>query len=552
MSASQPRRPEPPSDSATNNSDSENYDANDEESPSPPSSSSSPLILYSPPTIWGLLRGAAINLILPFVNGLMLGFGELLAHEAAFRLGWSGTKSAARVQRAGFHARASWRPSSPLRAQPWTRPTSISSSPLSQIRYQSTAPAADSSPIHTEPLLDDRLSSSSTNTDLSSDFSTEGFPTAVTEPLQLGFLKDYGLDFGWGPSSFMGWIFEHIHVYSGLPFFATITLTAGAFRFLMMPLVMSQASNAARLQAMNPVLKPKMDAMKAASASGDQAATQMARAELSKVYKAANIKMYKMALPLVQIPLGFGMFRVLRNLGGNTNVPGLDTGGIWWFTDLTVADPYWIMPVACAVMTHFSVRISRMMQSNTSNNPEWLQFTMMWGLPACMPFFISWLPAAVQLSFVTTSLFSVLTNGMLLSNTLRGFFRMPKRFMDGSVPSLEQFMSPGGQYAGTMTKRSTPSVEPLTASAAPAATGTLSRLREGPSKIWSAAKEKLNTAQVRDAQEARSQKKVVRKAEEYEAKRRRELDVAREGYQDAMKRRRQVGSSDLGRSTKRR
>ncbi|KAI4279212.1 MAG: hypothetical protein LQ337_000447 [Flavoplaca oasis] len=74
-------------------SDSENYSSsNNELSPSPPSSSSSPLILYSPPTIWGLLRGAAINLLLPFVNGLMLGFGELLAHEAAFRFGWSGTK----------------------------------------------------------------------------------------------------------------------------------------------------------------------------------------------------------------------------------------------------------------------------------------------------------------------------------------------------------------------------------------------------------------------------------------------------------------------------
>ena len=73
-------------------SDSENYSSNVESSPSPPSSQSSPLIVYSPPTIWSLLRGAAINLLLPFVNGLMLGFGELFAHEAAFRLGWSGTK----------------------------------------------------------------------------------------------------------------------------------------------------------------------------------------------------------------------------------------------------------------------------------------------------------------------------------------------------------------------------------------------------------------------------------------------------------------------------
>lgn len=74
-------------------SDSENYDGNNELSSSPPeSNSSSPLILYKPPTLWGLIRGAAINLLLPFVNGLMLGFGELVANEAAFRLGWSGTK----------------------------------------------------------------------------------------------------------------------------------------------------------------------------------------------------------------------------------------------------------------------------------------------------------------------------------------------------------------------------------------------------------------------------------------------------------------------------
>jgi len=73
-------------------SDSENYEANNELSSSPLSSSSSPLILYKPPTFWSLVRASAINLILPFINGLMLGFGELFAHEIAFRLGWTNTK----------------------------------------------------------------------------------------------------------------------------------------------------------------------------------------------------------------------------------------------------------------------------------------------------------------------------------------------------------------------------------------------------------------------------------------------------------------------------
>ncbi|PHH89436.1 hypothetical protein CDD83_6068 [Cordyceps sp. RAO-2017] len=75
----------------TMHSDSEQYSPGEDLSASPPSSSS-PVILYRPPTLWSMIRGAAINLLLPFINGMMLGFGELFAHEAAFRLGWGGTK----------------------------------------------------------------------------------------------------------------------------------------------------------------------------------------------------------------------------------------------------------------------------------------------------------------------------------------------------------------------------------------------------------------------------------------------------------------------------
>jgi hypothetical protein len=72
-------------------SDSEQYSQAEDLSVSPPPSSS-PVILYKPPTVWSIIRGAAINLLLPFINGMMLGFGELFAHEAAFRIGWSGPK----------------------------------------------------------------------------------------------------------------------------------------------------------------------------------------------------------------------------------------------------------------------------------------------------------------------------------------------------------------------------------------------------------------------------------------------------------------------------
>lgn len=99
MAARSDQSPSPPQDLSgsqlTIPSDSEPYSSLSPPSSSPPQSSDNngaqPVIIYQPPTIWSILRGAAINLILPFVNGMMLGFGELLAHEFAFRLGWSGT-----------------------------------------------------------------------------------------------------------------------------------------------------------------------------------------------------------------------------------------------------------------------------------------------------------------------------------------------------------------------------------------------------------------------------------------------------------------------------
>jgi hypothetical protein len=38
------------------------------------------------------LSSLSINLILPFINGLMLGFGELIAHELGFHWNWIGAK----------------------------------------------------------------------------------------------------------------------------------------------------------------------------------------------------------------------------------------------------------------------------------------------------------------------------------------------------------------------------------------------------------------------------------------------------------------------------
>ena len=38
-------------------------------------------------------------------------------------------------------------------------------------------------------------------------------------------------------------------------------------------------------------------------------------------------------------------------------VPGFLTGGLWWFTDLTVPDPYFILPAVSGLTTAWTVMV---------------------------------------------------------------------------------------------------------------------------------------------------------------------------------------------------
>ncbi|ORY99898.1 outer membrane protein TOM13-domain-containing protein [Syncephalastrum racemosum] len=45
---------------------------------------------YRNPTFLWIIRSTAVNFVLPFFNGVMLGFGEILANELVFKYGWFG------------------------------------------------------------------------------------------------------------------------------------------------------------------------------------------------------------------------------------------------------------------------------------------------------------------------------------------------------------------------------------------------------------------------------------------------------------------------------
>jgi len=168
----------------------------------------------------------------------------------------------------------------------------------------------------------------------------------VDIPERIGFLKELGLDFGWGPTACCEWLVEHIHVMSGLPWWGSIAAVAILFRAAMFYPTLNGSKHQARLQKVQATpayIKAKAEFDEAAFRTRDQAAMMYARAEMKRVMQSSGASFWRPFIGMAMFPFSIGMFRLIRGMAG-VPVPGLETGGLAWFTDLTVHDPLYILP----------------------------------------------------------------------------------------------------------------------------------------------------------------------------------------------------------------
>ena len=188
----------------------------------------------------------------------------------------------------------------------------------------------------------------------------------MTDPISppvyehLGFLKEMGLDYGWGPTSLVQTMLEHVHVYLGTPWWASIGITVLIFRAALFKFYINAADISARRALIKHLETPLVERMQAARAEGDTKAVWEARKEIKVLHKAAGIKPWTTFVPFLQLPIGFGTFRLMRGMA-TLPVPGFDTGGLLWVSDLTTPDPYYILPMVTAYSYYLAFKVPILM-----------------------------------------------------------------------------------------------------------------------------------------------------------------------------------------------
>ncbi|KAK2794754.1 Mitochondrial inner membrane protein oxa1 [Onygenales sp. PD_12] len=306
---------------------------------------------------------------------------------------------------------------SPIVLQSTSRFNSTAAAAVTSAAVPAAEPATSASEFVPESSAADSI-----NDLLASDLPV---PDISQIPMEWGYLKQIGLDYGFGPSTMTEWALEMLHMHAGLPWVGSAIALAVITRIALAKSVRDSVIQQGRMAAIKPQLLPLQQKMRE-TMSTNPAEAQMVRLELKKLYSDNNISLLKPMIPVVvQGVAGFCAFKVLRAMAA-LPVPGLDTETILWVTDLTVRDPNMILPLAIGTTMYYTFKLNAA-NSHASGVPggfmasKILQFV----LPTFSVIATSFMPGILQLYFLSSSVFGVGQTYLFTHEKARAVLGMP-------------------------------------------------------------------------------------------------------------------------------
>lgn len=161
-----------------------------------------------------------------------------------------------------------------------------------------------------------------------------------------------------------------IHDMTGLHYAGSIFATTCLIRLVILPLAIRGQRAASRMAHIQPelqVIKQRYEAL----GTPTQAEQKAFADQMKALFARYEVKPFQsLAAPLVQAPIFIGMFFGMKKM------PELfpnefATGGLLWFTDLTIPDPTYILPLTCGLSFLATIEAGKeqMIDSSPTSGP---------------------------------------------------------------------------------------------------------------------------------------------------------------------------------------
>ncbi|XP_046663849.1 mitochondrial inner membrane protein OXA1L isoform X1 [Homalodisca vitripennis] len=282
-----------------------------------------------------------------------------------------------------------------------------------------------------------RFESSNVSTHQSTVESTTGLDPIPEPPVPLSeiteaAIKDFTLEptfasqglGGWTPVGIVQNCLEYLHVDCGLPWWGAVVCGTLVIRLLMFPIVVIAQRNSAKMNNNLPQMQHLQMKITEARQRGDKIDAARFTNEMMMFMKQKDVNPFKNMLPpLCQAPVFISVFMGLRGMS-SIPVESLKTGGLWWFTDLTVPDQFYILPLITSATLFLTIKVGAETGQPTQNMII-MKYVMM-GLPLIVfPFTLNF--HGLMLVYWTTSNFiSLCQVGFLRVPKVREYFKIEK------------------------------------------------------------------------------------------------------------------------------
>ncbi|XP_027143841.1 mitochondrial inner membrane protein OXA1L isoform X1 [Larimichthys crocea] len=238
---------------------------------------------------------------------------------------------------------------------------------------------------------------------------------------------------------------EFMHVDLGLPWWGAIVVGTVLARLAVFPVIVKGQREAAKLNNVLPEMTKLTTRMNEAKQSGNKFDFAKAYSDLNLFQKKHDVNPLRgFLVPMVQAPVFVSFFIALRKMA-YLPVPSLQTGGVLWFTDLTAADPFYILPLAVTGTMFFILELGA--ESGVDNPNLRAMKTVFRIMPLIiLPLTINF-PTAVFTYWMTSNCFSLAQVALLRHPYIRDRLKIPERIKhpssampqnDGLIESMKK------------------------------------------------------------------------------------------------------------------
>lgn len=361
---------------------------------------------------------------------------------------------------------------------------------------------------------------------------------AATQAIHsIGTLQELGLAKWYTPPGILQQLLEFVHISTGFAWVASIAVATVMIRVTLFPLMLRSIRNTSKLAIVNPMVKVEMAKLTQANKDGDKMAAAQAQLAVQKLFKEHGVNPLMSIVPIfVQMPV-FIFFYYALNSMVSLPVPGMEHGGLLWFTDLTAADPMHILPIATSAMTlvNFEIGAEVGASQGTQMNPAVKMLFR--GVMCLMPFFTWNFPTAIFGYWFTSSFFSLVQGFMFRSPAIRRKLNLPPMPPKAVAPTPAS--GPMMATAGVNGAQST-------GASAPALSGgfwkNFNETVQGMKDMKTSISDKAQAAAAKQREQEASKPKVPSKFEEMSPKLQQRKIRQQERFSGARKRRQQFST----------